>query len=429
MDTNEPVVLLVEDDPDLLEMVETFLGASSLVVTARDGEKALRLLQVLRPDVVVTDMMMPVMDGLTFLREYRSRGHGAPVVAVSAMRPYLDEAQRLGAAMTLTKPFELRTLVSAIAQVHAGNAVPAPRGAQSSEDERQRLRAVFELELDRPAPEEGLHRFVKRVAAYFEVPTALISVVTEERQYWTAGCGIPDDLRDARGTPRIDSFCTHAVAARSALVVQDAAEHPFFHDNRFVRERGLRFYAGVPLVTRRGAVVGTLCVLDQAPRTFTHADLELLGVFASCVVSALEWRERDRAPDEPESLFPHLHYYDRELECVGTSAFRELAVVECLRHAAAGRLLASVVIAMPEEGLRARVEALARHTGGLVGRLGRGRLGWLVPDVDAETALRLARTYVGAEHRAEAVALEHYPGAVLAALEALEASLGTAGLD
>jgi GAF domain-containing protein len=62
------------------------------------------------------------------------------------------------------------------------------------------------------------------------------------------------------------------VAARAALVVQDTLDNPFFRDNILVRAKGLRFYAGVPLISRHGEALGTLCVLDQHARTFTHKD-------------------------------------------------------------------------------------------------------------------------------------------------------------
>ncbi len=187
------------------------------------------------------------------------------------------------------------------------------------------------------APERDLHEFMDRVAAHYGVPIALISIVTADRQFWTAGCGIPSDLRGERGTPRRDSFCTHSVAARSALVVQDSRENPFFRDNPLIRSQGFRFYAGVPLISRQSEVLGTLCLLDLKPRSFTHADLELLSVFGRCVMAAIERREQDAKPDLPGSAFTHLGYHDEELDVFGALAFRDLAMVEAVRGAERAR--------------------------------------------------------------------------------------------
>lgn len=426
------LILFVDDDPDLRELGQMLLETQEdlVVISARDGQRALRLLDVIEPDLIVTDLMMPVLDGFGFLRAYKTRPETVPVIAMSAFEPYLEQALQLNADAILPKPFESVRLIKLVRQLLAGQkpAEPLPSPPPRGEDER--LRAILDLRLDQPAPEPDLQRFVDEVAAYFEVPVALFSIVTHDRQFWTAGCGIPEDLAASRGTPRQESFCTHSVVARAALIVQDTLENPFFRDNVLVATRGLRFYAGVPLIRRHGEALGTLCILDFKARHFTHKDLELLSVFGRRVLAALEWRERAMSPDIPPGAFQHLEYVDQELGIFSASGFRELAVVEAARGTEADIPVACVALAVPLRRLREATDLLrSRHPRSLIGRLGHARLGWLVPGIAATEAHEEALATAGPHAFAEAADLSGYPGtAVVASLDALAQALGDAGL-
>src|SRR5512147_2070193 len=109
----------------------------------------------------------------------------------------------------------------------------------------------------------SMDRFAKRVAAIFEVPICLVSIVTEHQERWSSQCGLPEEVAKTGGMERVHSYCTHSVAAQQPLIVQDAAENPLFAHNPFQRRVGFRFYAGAPLITRQGQDIGTLCLLDK----------------------------------------------------------------------------------------------------------------------------------------------------------------------
>lgn len=428
------VVLLVEDESDLLELVQFSLERHGYTVaTATNGARALKLLDTLSPDVIVTDMMMPVMDGLTFLARYAEReGEKCPIIAVSAFEPYLREAERLGASATLFKPYDIECLRNVIQEACSGatptippiTAPPAPHS-----DEEERLRVIFDLGLDRGSVSTIMDEFVAKVAAHFQVPVCLLSVITEDRQHWAAACGLREPLRTERGGPRSDSFCTHAVAARAALIVQDALENPFFRDNPFVTHEKFRFYAGVPLIARHGEALGTLCLLDKAPKTFTSFDLELLSLFGMRVLAAIEEREWQEHPAIPEAAFRYLRTIDSELGIFSHGAFMDLAVVEASRSTERGRPLSCAVLAVAPRRMKATVERLNElEPRSFLGRLGMARLGWLVPDLLVEDCKELAVKVVGEHGFVEAVDLTRYPGAFRAILQSLETSLGDAGL-
>lgn len=106
-------VLIIEDDADMREIERATLDCAGYqVVLAANGQEGLRLLANQRPCVILLDLMMPVMDGLTFLTERRKRGlaHGVPIVCVTAGgKEIQNHALTLGACECLLKPpdFEL----------------------------------------------------------------------------------------------------------------------------------------------------------------------------------------------------------------------------------------------------------------------------------------------------------------------------------
>jgi CheY-like chemotaxis protein len=432
MSDRRPLVLYVEDELDLAALVVDVLESEGYATaTARDGRQALALLeQGIVPDVVITDLMMPVMDGFEFLRRYGAREPPrAPVLAVSAFDAYVERARGAGAAAVLAKPFSIEVLVRAVGELAAGRTPPSDTAVRrDAAAEEARLEAVLALRLDQPAPSAALQAFSDRVARIFDVPICLVSIVTADRQYWHSFCGLPDDLAAARGGPRDESFCTHAVAARAALVVHDAASNPFFRENPFVRDRGLHFYAGVPLFSRRNEALGTLCVLDRAPRDFGYFDLELLAVLAGRVVAELEWRERREKPGAPLSAFHRLEYLDEELDVLGRPAFDEAVVIESFRSAERHLALAVAAVAVPPDTLRLCADRVKiAFPRAHLGRLGAARLGVAAIGASADEVRDALAVACGADARVEADQVSG-PGSARVVLARLERALGEAGL-
>ncbi|MCP1328649.1 GAF domain-containing protein, partial [Halomonas sp. 707D4] len=129
--------------------------------------------------------------------------------------------------------------------------------------EPERLSALRRLEvMDTPA-DESLERLTDLACDIFSAPIALVSLVDEHRQWFKSHVGL-----EVNQTPRAYSFCAHALDLDSALVVENALEDVRFADNPLVLgEPHIRFYAGHPLRPLDGHAVGTLCVIDTAPRT------------------------------------------------------------------------------------------------------------------------------------------------------------------
>jgi CheY-like chemotaxis protein len=118
-----PHILLIEDDPDTSEAMQGMLEALGHRVTcAGNGLEALKLAKSgVTPDLVLTDIVMPDMDGIETVQEFTALLSGTPIIAMSALKdtPYLRTAKLFGAKETLAKPFTLEQLKQALARAFA----------------------------------------------------------------------------------------------------------------------------------------------------------------------------------------------------------------------------------------------------------------------------------------------------------------------
>lgn len=166
-------------------------------------------------------------------------------------------------------------------------------------DETDRLAELQNLHLlDNTDAEPAFDRITTKLTRILNVPIALITFVDKDRQFFKSQIGLPEDLARARQTPRDVSVCSHVVALDKVLVVNDLARDRRFAQNALVKERGLRFYAGAPIRTASGHVLGALCVLDTRPRQFGDHEKRLLEVMAEEVMETINQRA-DNAAKSP----------------------------------------------------------------------------------------------------------------------------------
>jgi CheY-like chemotaxis protein len=125
---NRPLVLVVDDDPDILDAICDILDAEGYRVSrARHGLEALAQVESARPDVILLDLMMPVMDGVAFSQALRQRPRvrDIPILVISADgNP--QRAASVGAAGYLAKPFDIEALLSQVAGITHAVGEPRP---------------------------------------------------------------------------------------------------------------------------------------------------------------------------------------------------------------------------------------------------------------------------------------------------------------
>jgi hypothetical protein len=162
--------------------------------------------------------------------------------------------------------------------------------------EPSRLAAVHATGLLDAPPDPALDRLARLAARLLDAPVGLITLVDHDRQV-LAGCiGLAEPWATRRETPISHSVCQHAVVSRAPLVVPDAREDPRLRDSLAVSELDVLAYAGIPLISPSGHVLGTLCVLDHRPRAWTAPQLEVLEDLAEAAMSEIRLRAYEPAP-------------------------------------------------------------------------------------------------------------------------------------
>ena len=180
----------------------------------------------------------------------------------------------------LVKAF--RQMVSAETGRHAGP-MDAP-------NEAGRMEAVLRYDLLDTPPDGTFDRITAVAARVFGVPFAIVSVVDTDRIWFKSRHGV-----DVEQLGRDPGLCASAILHDEPWIVEDARADPRALANPLVAgDFGMQFYAGVPLTTRDGFNLGTLCVMDVKPRTVTADEIATLEDLAAMVMRELDLRWETR---------------------------------------------------------------------------------------------------------------------------------------
>uniref|UniRef100_A0A7S0I271 Uncharacterized protein n=1 Tax=Hanusia phi TaxID=3032 RepID=A0A7S0I271_9CRYP len=167
--------------------------------------------------------------------------------------------------------------------------VPAP----IPDDDEERLQFLSSLKILDTETEHSFDRITEAASVIFKVPIALVSLVDRERQWFKSAVGV-----DVCQTHRDVAFCAHAILPKEpkVFIVNDTYEDERFkYSDLVLGEPYIRFYAGAPLVlyTDDGMwKLGTICIIDQKPRTLRDDEVLLLEMLGRLVVAEIELREK-----------------------------------------------------------------------------------------------------------------------------------------
>jgi GAF domain-containing protein len=154
------------------------------------------------------------------------------------------------------------------------------------EDEAQRMEAVRRYEILDTPPDGTFDRITFLASKIFQVPISTVTIVDSDRIWFKSATGLEADQID-----RDPGLCASAILVDEPWIVEDAKKDPRTLENPLVLgDLGLRFYAGVPLVTADGFNLGMLNIIDQQPRELSEDELTILQELSKIVVDELELR-------------------------------------------------------------------------------------------------------------------------------------------
>lgn len=154
------------------------------------------------------------------------------------------------------------------------------------ENDAERTAEIERLGLMYSPAEDRFDRITRLAKTHFGVPIVLISIVYEDVQWFKSAQGLT-----SCETPRGVSFCGHAILQDGPFIVENPLQDERFIDNPLVLgEPKVRFYAGMPLRSPAGVVLGTLCLIDHKARRFDEAQADELRDFAALVEAEFYYR-------------------------------------------------------------------------------------------------------------------------------------------
>jgi signal transduction histidine kinase/DNA-binding response OmpR family regulator/serine phosphatase RsbU (regulator of sigma subunit) len=292
-----PLVLIADDNADMRTHLDRVLSAHWETVLVADGESALAATRELRPDAVVTDVMMPGIDGFGLVAAIRADPALAatPILMLSARAgtEAVDEGYAGGADDYLPKPFRSQELIDRVRS--RLSAVARERDRQDREA-RQRLTSdLVHLDSALQATDSVAGILDALMASPFGLGDATAVTIgvldTEHHIRFEYAGDLTGELRDRYHVAALDSPVVGAEVVRTGepMVINDTFELPprYQHAVQDTAD-SVRACVAHPLRDHSGRVVGVLALLWPAPREFEAAELETFGRLAELTQSALD---------------------------------------------------------------------------------------------------------------------------------------------
>lgn len=137
------------------------------------------------------------------------------------------------------------------------------------------------------APRLGLERLARFVQRDLEVSAVMISLVEGDQQVALYASGLPEPWASRQSLPLTQALSQYPVTSGDSFIIEDALQHSWLHTNAAMQDTGMRAYAGLPLVGVDGQILGALCAVDQQPRRWKSAQVEVLRRVALQIANIL----------------------------------------------------------------------------------------------------------------------------------------------
>jgi len=285
--------------------------------------------------------------------------------------------------------------------------------------EAARLEALDRYDvLDTPR-EEGFDALVRLIRNIFQVPVGIVSVIDGHRQWYKAWEGLPSNE-----VPREETLCETVIRTGEPMIIEDVSRDPRFASNPHVMgEPKVRFYAGVPLLTREGHPIGTLCAIDFRPRPFTVRERDILVDLARIAMAEFELRRfvavdvltgvlsRRTFREEAVGALGLARRHNLDLACIAFDIDHFKSINDHHGHAFGDRVLESV----------GKIASSSLRGSDLIGRIGGEEFAVILPHTDKRGAAEVA------QRLREAIATHHFE--VNGVPKSVTASFGIAFFD
>jgi hypothetical protein len=276
-----------------MRLASTLLRQGWPVVSARDALQMQNMARKENPIAIILSSLLPGGDASVMLKRIRCSAYtvNVPVVVLHrAGGPCREEVLAVGANEFIEKADDSGAVCDAIRRHVDAAAVPvqapmlAPAAAISNPQRMAALEAAEVLDTAQSRLQDSITRIASNLIG---APVTLLSLVDHDRQFFKSQVGLPDPWRSERQTPLSHSFCQWVVSGEEELIVEDAREMPALKSNGAVSDLGVIAYAGIPVRSQSGHVLGSFCAIDSKPRVWSRTELVNLRNLARMAESAL----------------------------------------------------------------------------------------------------------------------------------------------
>jgi PAS domain S-box-containing protein len=410
-----PRILLADDNADMRDYVGRLLSGRYEVVAAIDGEDALRAARERAPDLVLTDVMMPRLDGFGLLKELRSdeRLKTVPVILLSARAGEEASVEGIasGADDYLIKPFSARELVTRVdshlkmARLRA-EVVTALRESEAKLEielaDAQQLQRISSSLIPENKVDVLYDQFLAAACSLMRSDMASIQMLSPERQalLLLAHKGFaPESTKHWEWVEAADrTACSQVLARGEAIVVPDVELWDLVKgtkDLSHFRRSGIRAILSTPLLSRDGHLVGVISTHWCDPHQPSERELRLLEVLARQAADLIERRQAEEALRESEkrmrlairaTRMVTWEWVPAEDRVTTSDSFADLYGQPALAGAAEGLAL---VAPEDREAHTAKVRKIAAEGGNYtsefrINRAGDGSIVWLEERAEAQ---------------------------------------------
>ena len=271
-------VLIADSDAKASAALTKDLRATGCeVMSSTDAIHFMNAARTMKPDVIVLSGQLAGGGAEIALRRIRSNVYTAniPVVAMVGKKGATKSELTKAGAQSCVAMGDSQALHAAIGRdaLQSLDFTEAPAPVLGAPERMRALKATKLL--DTPS-EPSFDRLTRLVSRLLGTPTALVTLVDKDRQFFKSQVGVKEPYAKKRGTDLSHSFCQWVVAGQEPVIVSDANEHPVLKNNLAIQHLNVVAYAGVPLYARGGQPIGSFCAIDTAPREWKEEEVATL---------------------------------------------------------------------------------------------------------------------------------------------------------